>query len=319
MRRVPAGRGPALSPGRGTRVYRAPAPSTSEHILPTAHRHPQRRPAPSTAGTPCTVRTAPTTGVLGVCAPPSQPPPGPAPAAHQHPHTHLPSLPRRTPPRAAPYQKEVFAPLIGQPAPPGRSHGAGRLRGSTRGGGGGETAGRALLFSWAAPVLPSPHPSPPALSSGRRGVALRPRRAEFKPPPSGSSHPPRAPATFGTPTRPPGAAALPAGLPRDPQPSRPEQSGGFGRGHPRRGFGSPAPLSRSDVAGSSHPPHLEKRFSPWEKPVRGVPPAPASPLPTALKCDTKSRRERGSSRACKCSAIRGETKRLSKKLLLACT
>lgn len=34
----------------------------------------------------------------------------------------------------APYQKEVFAPLVGQPAPPGQSHGAGRLRGSTRGG-----------------------------------------------------------------------------------------------------------------------------------------------------------------------------------------
>lgn len=34
----------------------------------------------------------------------------------------------------------------------------------------GATGERALLFSRAGPVLPSPHPSPPALSSGRRGV-----------------------------------------------------------------------------------------------------------------------------------------------------
>lgn len=77
-------------------------------------------------------------------------------------HRPVPSLlrgsaPPRGPRRGRPYQEEVLAPLVGQPAPPGQRHGAGRPRGSSEAGG----PGRALLFSRAEPPSPLPTPHPP--------------------------------------------------------------------------------------------------------------------------------------------------------------
>lgn len=159
--------------------------------------------------------------------------------------------------------------------------------GGAGGGGGGRRAGgRAPSFS-AGPSrsspLPTPHPPPCLPAAG----ALR--------------------------SGPPGSAAAPrpaAATGRGPFVCRGAgRRGGLGWGRPRRGSGWPGPPA------PGVPPPCRARF-PTENPVRGAPPCPEPPPPPRLKRDTARRRERGGGQpGATGAAARGETKRLSKKLL----
>lgn len=172
----------------GPRHTRVPLPAAHRHGAhpnqPPAHRHPERRPDPGTSRPAPLASPAPGQGRArkpprgssvprrvsrhpgrepGRPSAPPRPPPEPSPQL---------SPAEGTPSGAAPYQKEVFAPLIGQPAPPGQSHGAGRLRGRT-GGVRGRRAGDPSFsagLSRSSP-LPTPHPPPclPAAGAFRFG------------------------------------------------------------------------------------------------------------------------------------------------------
>lgn len=245
-------------PARGSALHGAPSAR-----IPALHGAlPARIPAlhgflPLSPGTP----RSPGRG-----ARPSRGQPQAGPAARQHPPARAQPPPRVSPAEGTPPGPPLPGRGACSPRWPASSSRTAPWCGTPAGQQRGWGARASPPFQPGRAALPSPHPSPPALASGRRGVALRPRRAAVQPPlcPAGAAP------LSGTER---GWGASPEGsVPCLPCPARP------GRAELR-------PLPRI--------PHLGKSVSPQRIPSVGIPPSPPG-----LKCDTESRRERGSSRAC---------------------